>query len=72
MRTDVYWGHITSATVPIGTPPSRQIRGVLAATTGQRPFRGHTAKARVYRRRVDLVGYHVQSLRALRRELGVY
>jgi hypothetical protein len=71
VRTDLYWGHITNTTVPGGTPPARSLRVAMSATTSRAPFRGHVAKARVYRRREDVVNYHVQSLRELRRTLRV-
>jgi hypothetical protein len=71
IRSDIYSGHVTGATVDPGTGPSRLIRGALAATTVQQPFRGHPARARVYRREVDLIEYHVYSLRSLREKLQV-
>jgi hypothetical protein len=71
VRTDVYWGYVGNANVPSGTGPARTLRGAMGATTSRAPFRGHVAKARVYRHYDDLVGYHLQSLRALRKELSV-
>lgn len=71
LRTDVYWGFVGNTNVPAGTGPARMLRGAMAATTARPPFRGHTAKARVYRRHDDVIDYHVQSLRSLRKELAV-
>lgn len=70
VRTDVYWGFVTSPNLPLGTQPAMIVRGAMARTTLRPPFRGHSAKARIYRKEGDLVAYHVQSLRALRKETG--
>jgi hypothetical protein len=41
VRTDVYWGHVTSVTIPKGTGPARLLLGALGLTTARQPFRGH-------------------------------
>jgi len=69
IRTDVYWGYVSGITLPSGCAPAVVVRGALARTTSQVPFRGHPAKARIYRRKNDLSDYHVESVRALRKSL---
>jgi predicted nucleotidyltransferase len=69
LRSDVYWGHIYSRSVPCGTQSSQIVRGAIAATQQKPPFRGYDVRARIYRTRIDLAEYHVHSLAVLRREL---
>jgi hypothetical protein len=69
IRRDVYHGAIGDRLAARAPDPAARLRSVLAATTRYGPFRGHVAKARVYRRREDFVAYHEQSLRQLRRAL---
>ncbi|HVE70985.1 MAG TPA: hypothetical protein VNI54_06420 [Thermoanaerobaculia bacterium] len=69
VRQNVYWGTIAHTSAPPGTDVSRRFRSVFSATTRDRPFLGHPAKARVYRRRDDLVAYHEQSVQQLVRTL---
>jgi hypothetical protein len=69
IRTDIYWGYVANVTVPPNTGVARAFRRAMAKTTSRVPFRGHPAKARVYRHYDDVLSYHTHSLRDLRREL---
>jgi len=71
MREDIYNGHVINALIPDGTNASRVVRGAIATTTSVAPFRGHIAKARIYRRLEDAFAYHLWSVGMLRKELGV-
>jgi hypothetical protein len=65
IRLQVYWGTIASSHTLPGTPEAQRLRSLFAATTRRAPFQGHVVRARVYRRRRDLVAYHMQSLEQL-------
>lgn len=69
VRINVYWGRVSHAHALAGTDFSRRLRSLFVATTRRAPFLGHQAIARVYRRYDDLLGYHVSSIRSLRRSL---
>lgn len=68
-RRNVYWGTISHNCAPLGTHASRQFLQLFAATSRQKPFLGHSPKARVYRRQEDLLAYHEQSVKKLVRNL---
>jgi hypothetical protein len=69
MRRNVYWGSISHVYAFSGTQFARVLRLLFAATTRSKPFVGHPPKARIYRRREDLVNYHEQSLRSTKQAL---
>jgi len=70
MRKNVYWGSISYVHASSGTSIARVLRSLFAATTRSKPFIGHVAKARIYRRREDLLSYHEQSLQSVKEILG--
>ena len=69
MRQNVYWGAISHVHATSGTAIAQIFRSLFAATTRIRPFFGHAPKARVYRRREDLISYHEQSLQLVKEVL---
>lgn len=69
MRQNVYWGAISHVHATSGTDIARTFRNVFAATTRVRPFFGHPPKARIYRRREDLLNYHEQGLQMVKETL---
>ncbi len=69
MRWNVYWGAISDQHVVSNTNVARVLRSLFSATTRTQPFIGHGPKARIYRRREDLVGYHEQSLQQTKEAL---
>jgi len=71
IRTNVYWGFVSQITLPRGSALSRIIRTAMAMTTARKPFRGHLATARIYRRTTDLHAYQAQCIRKLRMHHGV-
>jgi hypothetical protein len=62
VRLQVYWGTVSSSDSLPGTTEAQRLRSLFAATSRREPFLGHAVRARVYRRRRDLIAYHVQSL----------
>lgn len=69
MRRNVYWGAISHAYAVSGTQFAQVLLLLFAATTRSKPFVGHPPKARIYRRREDLVSYHEQSLQVTKENL---
>jgi hypothetical protein len=69
LRCYVYWGLIPHYVSLPGTEMARRLRMLAAATSRLKPFVGHRVSVRVYRRREDLVGYHLASARSLHRSL---
>lgn len=65
MRQDVYFGAVASNYALPGSESASRVRTLLSAVTRRNPFRGHPPRARLYRRRDDLLAYHEQSLRQL-------
>ena len=65
LRLDIYWGTLSSTFTISGTEEARRIRALLAATTRLSPFQGYQTRARIYRRREDLISYHIQSMKRL-------
>jgi hypothetical protein len=72
VRLDVYWGLVGQYSLPPNTDPARRVRTVRAAAGRMPPLRGYPIRCRVYRRVEDLLAYHTDSLRQLRRELTAY
>lgn len=69
VRQNVYWGAIANNCAPAGTLPSRRLLFAFSAASRKSPFLGHPPKARVYRRKEDLLAYHEQSVLELVRTL---
>ena len=69
MRLNIYWGTISHAHTTQGSAESRVLRTLFSATTREDPFQGYDIKARIYRRREDLLSYHEQSLQQLKVKL---
>ena len=69
LRCGVYWGFLSDFNVPSNTDPARKILKAKAVAGRTPPLRGRTINVRVYRRLHDLRGYHLSSLRSLRKEL---
>ena len=65
MRLNIYWGTLSDAYTISGTETAQRIRSLFSATTRLSPFQGYKPRARIYRRREDLVSYHVQSIEQL-------
>ena len=70
MRIGVYWGHVSEKVIPKGTEVSRRLTVLKAACTKESPFMGYSVSSRLYRRRVDLRGYQIWSIRKLRTALN--
>src|ERR1051326_819228 len=69
MRQNVYWGAISYVHATSGADIARTFRYVFAATTRIRPLFGHQPKARIYRRREDLLSYHEQGVQLVKERL---
>jgi len=72
IRLDVYWGLVGHLSLPHNTEPARRVLTVMTAAGRLPPLRGYPIRCRVYRRIEDLLAYHVNSLRQLRKELADY
>lgn len=70
MREGIYWGHVSEKVIPRGTEVSRRLIALKAMCTRESPFMGYSVSSRLYRRRVDLNGYQVWSIRKLRAALN--
>ena len=69
-RENIYWGHLGEKSIPRNTPASRQLLLLKTACTREPPFLGYPMSVRIYRRKVDLRGYQVWSVRKLRAVLN--
>jgi len=72
IRLDVYWGLVGHLSLPRNTEPARRVLTVMTVAGRVPPLRGYPIRCRVYRRIEDLLAYHIDSLRQLRKELAVY
>ena len=70
MREGIYWGHVSEKVIPKGTETSRRLTVLKASCTRESPFMGYSVSSRLYRRRVDLRGYQIWSVRKLRSVLN--
>jgi len=70
MREGIYWGHVSEKVIPRGTEVSRRLMVLKASCTRELPFMGYSVSSRLYRRRLDLRGYQVWSIRKLRSALN--
>lgn len=70
IRSDVYWGYISGSVLPRGTTAATRVLEIRSTLGRHPPLRGYKINCRVYRRRVDLSGYHVSSVRRAKAALA--